>query len=182
VPCPASTGATVLRSHWNYIIKPCGTRKARMCYDGSKRAAPQLRFAQTYVSCIDQPCMRLFFALSTAMGFVVMRADCTNAYTNSPSPTQATYVRMDDANADLDTENELTALRYYRCSRPCMETPKPVLCGKSTSTRLSTISISYTPHTSAVSTEVRSTERSSFYADKSTISLSFVPILLWRKV
>jgi hypothetical protein len=23
VPCPAPPGATVLRSHWNYIIKPC---------------------------------------------------------------------------------------------------------------------------------------------------------------
>jgi hypothetical protein len=48
----------------------------------------ELRFAQTYASCIDQPCMGLFFALSAAMGFVVMGADCTNAYVNSPSPTQ----------------------------------------------------------------------------------------------
>jgi hypothetical protein len=59
----APHGAMVLRSHWNYIIKPvCGNRKARMCCDGSKRAAPELRFAQTYASCIDQPCMRLFYA------------------------------------------------------------------------------------------------------------------------
>jgi hypothetical protein len=34
------------------------------------------------------------------MGFVVMGADCTNAYSNSPSPTQAIYVRIDDAYAD----------------------------------------------------------------------------------
>jgi hypothetical protein len=38
-------GVTVLRSHWNYLIKPRGTRKARMCCEGSKRAAPELRFA-----------------------------------------------------------------------------------------------------------------------------------------
>jgi hypothetical protein len=44
--------------------------------------------------------MRLFYALSAAMGFVVMGADCTNAYANSPSPTQSTYVRIDDAYAD----------------------------------------------------------------------------------
>jgi hypothetical protein len=68
--------------------------------DGSKRDAPELRFAQTYASCIDQPCMRLFFALSAAMSFVVMGADCTNTYANSPSPTQATYVRIDDAYAN----------------------------------------------------------------------------------
>jgi hypothetical protein len=71
-----------------------------MCCDGSKRAAPELCFAQTYASGIDQPCMRFFFALSTAMGFVVMGADCTNAYANSPSPTQAISFRTGDAYAD----------------------------------------------------------------------------------
>jgi hypothetical protein len=45
IPCPAPPGATVLRSHWNCIIKPRGTRKARMYCDGSKCAAPELRFA-----------------------------------------------------------------------------------------------------------------------------------------
>jgi hypothetical protein len=53
VPCPVTPGTTVLRSHWNYTITPCGTRKVRMCCDGSKGAAPELRFAQTYASCID---------------------------------------------------------------------------------------------------------------------------------
>jgi hypothetical protein len=41
--------------------------------------------------------MRLFFALSAAITFVVMDADCTNAYANSPSPTQARNVRINDA-------------------------------------------------------------------------------------
>jgi hypothetical protein len=44
--------------------------------------------------------MRLFFALSAAQGFVVLGADCTNAYANSPSPTQQTFVRIDDCYAD----------------------------------------------------------------------------------
>jgi hypothetical protein len=60
VPCSDPPGATVSRSHWNYIIRSC------MCSDGSKRVAPELRFAQTDASCIDQPCIRLLFALSTA--------------------------------------------------------------------------------------------------------------------
>jgi hypothetical protein len=37
---------------------------------------------------------------AAAMGFVVMGADCTNAYANSPSPTQATCVRIDYAYTD----------------------------------------------------------------------------------
>jgi hypothetical protein len=155
-----------------------------MCCNGSKRATPELRFAQTYASCIDQPWMRLFFALSAAMGFVVMGADCTNAYANSPSPTQATYVRIDDAYADwyrsrhgkeVDRSLVLPVLKAFQGH------PEAGHCGKSTSTRFSKTSISCTPHTSEVSTEARSTERSSFCADKSTTSLSLVPILLWRK-
>jgi hypothetical protein len=42
----------------------------------------------------------LFFALSAATSFVVMGADCTNVNVNAPSPTQSTYVRIDDAYAD----------------------------------------------------------------------------------
>jgi hypothetical protein len=34
VPCPAPPSTTTLRSHWNHIMNPCGTRKARMCCDG----------------------------------------------------------------------------------------------------------------------------------------------------
>jgi hypothetical protein len=133
-----------------------------MCCDGSKRAAPELRFAHTYASCTDQPSIGLFFALSAAVWFLVMGADCTNAYAHSPSPTQATYVPIDDVTPTgitLAMERNLTARWHYQCSRPCKDTPKPVHCGKSTSTRFSTISILYTSHTSEVSTEVKSTER-----------------------
>jgi hypothetical protein len=65
----------------------------------------------------------------------------------------------------LAMERKSTARWYYQCLKPCRDTP-------STSTRLSTIPISCTPHTNEVSTEVRSTKRSSY---KSTTSLSFVP-------
>lgn len=82
-------------------MKPNGTRKARNCCDGSAKAAPQLRAAaQTYASCVEQPCMRIFFALSASLGMTVYSADATNAYANSPAPTVPTYVRIDDAFAD----------------------------------------------------------------------------------
>jgi hypothetical protein len=63
-------------------------------------AAPKLRFVQMFTSCIDQPCMRLFFALSAAMTFVVMGADCTKTCANSSSSTQATGFRVDDVHVD----------------------------------------------------------------------------------
>jgi hypothetical protein len=74
IRCPAPPDITVLRS--------------------------QLRFAQTELSRIDQPYIRLLFVLSAAMSFDVTGVDCTNAYANAPSPDQPTYVRIDDAYAD----------------------------------------------------------------------------------
>jgi hypothetical protein len=46
--------------------------------------------------------MNSFFALSAAMRFVVMGADCTNAFADAyaPSPTLPTYVRIGDAHTN----------------------------------------------------------------------------------
>jgi hypothetical protein len=88
----------VLRIHWTNVVKPDGTRKARACLDGSKRSAPWLRqFAQTYASCIEQPCMRLFFAIAAAKGLTITVADTANAYQQSPPPTTKCYLLIDDA-------------------------------------------------------------------------------------
>ena len=93
-------GAIILRQHWNYSIKSDGTRKARNCCDGSPRAAPELKLANTYSSCIEQPCMRLFFALCAHEGYICIKVDATNAYANSPPPAQPTFVFIDEQYAD----------------------------------------------------------------------------------
>jgi hypothetical protein len=69
-PCPLSTGATTLRS----------------------LTATHPRFAQAYTSFI-----RLFFACSAAINFVAMGTDRTHAYAKALSPTQPTYVQIEDA-------------------------------------------------------------------------------------
>jgi Reverse transcriptase (RNA-dependent DNA polymerase)/GAG-pre-integrase domain len=100
-PTVAPDGAIVLRSHWTYSFKGDGTRKARNCCDGSERAAPALHGeAKTYASCVEHPCMRIFFALSTVLGMTTFGADATNAFANSPPPAVPTFVRIDDAYAD----------------------------------------------------------------------------------
>jgi hypothetical protein len=131
--------------------------------------------------------MRLLFALSAAMGFVVMGADCTNASAKSPSPTQATYVRIDDANADWYRsrhEKKVDRSLVLPVLQALQGHPEAgALWDEHINNIIDDLDIvNTTPHTSEVSTEVRSTERSSFCADKSTTSLSLVPILLWRRV
>jgi hypothetical protein len=100
VPVHPPAGAIILRQHWNYSIKSDGTRKARNCCDGSPRAAPDLKLANTYSSCIEQPCMRMFFALCAHEGYTCIKVDATNAYANSPPPAQPTFVYIDEQYAD----------------------------------------------------------------------------------
>lgn len=88
----------ILRIQWSCCVKTDGRRKARACIDGSKRAAPWLRdTAQTYASCIEQPCMKLFFGLCALLGFIVTYGDVDNAYQNSPSPTEPCFLETDEA-------------------------------------------------------------------------------------
>ena len=100
---PSADGVkpNLLRFVWSNIVKADGTRKARACCDGSKRSAPWLRqFEQTYSSCIETPCMRLFFALSAAIGYTITVADVSNAYQQSPGPKVPCFLQIDEAYQD----------------------------------------------------------------------------------
>ena len=95
-PCLPPKDVIILCQHWNYALKADGTRESRNCCDGSPRAAPQLKLANTYSSCIEQPCMRMYFSFCAHEGYVSLKADATNAYANSPPPEQPTFVYIDD--------------------------------------------------------------------------------------
>lgn len=95
---PTGRPANVLRLHWASQVKTDGVRKARACLNGSKQAAPWLRdLGQTYASCIEQPCMRLFFALSAVHGCTVTIADTKNAFQQAPGPTEQCFLAVDEA-------------------------------------------------------------------------------------
>jgi hypothetical protein len=88
----------ILRIHWSNCVKTDGRRKTRACINGSKRAAPWLReFAHTYASCIELPCMRLFFAICGRLCMIIVYGDTDNAYQNAPPPTEPCYLEIDDA-------------------------------------------------------------------------------------
>jgi hypothetical protein len=109
------SGLTITRSRTSlaYFVLPHGPAPP-----GTPVLRSQLRFAPTYTSCIDQPFVRLCFALSAVICFVVLSADCTNnTYDTAPSPSQPTHVRIDDAYATgiaLAMERQLTARWCYQ--------------------------------------------------------------------
>ena len=91
----------ILRLVWNRLIKPSGVRKSRACIDGSKRAAPWLRhLVQTHSSCIEFPCLRLFFAICASKGYIVGFGDVNNAYQQSPPPSVDCFIEIDDTVED----------------------------------------------------------------------------------
>ena len=96
-----SSPSQVFRVHWARLVKSSGVRKSRACLDGSKRAAPWLRMlVQTYSSCVDLACLRLFIGLCVNRGYYICFGDVENAYQQSPPPTIDCFLEIDDTIAD----------------------------------------------------------------------------------
>jgi len=110
----------VLKIHWTNSVKSNGTCKACACIDDSRCTAPWLQqFAQTYASCIEQPCMHCFFALAALHALIVIVADMSNAFQQSPLPMEQCYLQIDNAywswyrkhyNVDIDPTTHVIPL------------------------------------------------------------------------
>ena len=90
------SGAMILRPLWSYCVKNDGRRRARLCCDGSPRAAPTLHkiIDNTFASALEHPVLRLFFALAAADNLLVYTGDAQDAYAHSPKPTVPTFLRL----------------------------------------------------------------------------------------
>ena len=98
---PNDPNTIILRAHWQYHVKRCGTRRARLCCNGSKYAAPTLHaLAMTYSSCVEHPIQRLFFGIAAQKGLKVYGGDAKDAYGHSPGPEIPTYMKIDNQYAD----------------------------------------------------------------------------------
>ena len=100
IPAP-NKPSQVFRLVWARLVKAIGVRKSRACLDGSKRAAPWLRqMVQTYASCIELPCLRLFLSICAQRGYYITYGDVENAYQQSPPPSVDCYLEIDDTIED----------------------------------------------------------------------------------
>jgi hypothetical protein len=97
-PISPPPDAILLRPQWAGRVKLDGTRRLRLCADGSPRAAPALHAnVETFASCLEHPVLRLFFALAAADNLIVYGGDARDAFAHSPGPTVPTFLRLDDA-------------------------------------------------------------------------------------
>ena len=100
-PVDAPKNAIFLRPHWKYDIKRNGTHRDSQFYDGSKRAAPMLRYLNpTYSSCVQYPAQRPLFAIAAHLDLHIYGGDASEAFENIPGPSDTTFVYIDDQFAD----------------------------------------------------------------------------------
>ena len=88
-------GANLLSLCWVYLIKLCGTLKARCVCNGSPRFRGTVTLAETYASALDQTGARCFWAAAALNNYIVIGADASNAFAEAPPPVAPLYVRID---------------------------------------------------------------------------------------
>ena len=99
-PIPRPKEGTFLRQIWTYVVKNNGTKKARNCCNGSKLKGKGVKYAKHYAASVSQQGMKLFVALAAHFGYIILAADATNAFAQSPAPDDQTYVFVDEQYRD----------------------------------------------------------------------------------
>eukprot|EP00957_Ditylum_brightwellii_P148639 11316494-Ditylum_brightwellii.AAC.1 len=92
--------ATILRSIWTNVVKHDGKKKARNCCNGSILKCKGTKYANTYSAYASQTVMHLFTAIAAIKNYLILDANATNAYAQSPPPSKPTYMRINDQYAD----------------------------------------------------------------------------------
>jgi Reverse transcriptase (RNA-dependent DNA polymerase)./Integrase core domain. len=100
-PCPRPRNAIVLRSIWSYSLKRDGTRKARNCGDGRPlRDDHCRRLESVYTACVSQVGVKIFFALSALLNYVIFDLDAVNAFGQAGKIFQTVYLEVDQQYRD----------------------------------------------------------------------------------
>eukprot|EP00957_Ditylum_brightwellii_P098676 7516766-Ditylum_brightwellii.AAC.2 len=99
-PTYAPKGAKILHLMWSYIVKHDGRMNARNCCNGSVLKGKGVDYAYTHSSCASQLRMKLFTAIAALHNYIIIGTNATNAYAQSPPPTDPTFMHIDDQYAD----------------------------------------------------------------------------------
>jgi deoxyuridine 5'-triphosphate nucleotidohydrolase len=104
MPCPVNSN--IHHMLWRYVLKMCGTRKARMVCDGSPRQGT-VTLGHTFANSLNAPSERLFWALVAKKGLIAYGADVSNAFAEAPPPAAPLFMRIDESFKDW-WENHLS--------------------------------------------------------------------------
>lgn len=88
--------ANALHMLWTYVLKICGTKKARMVCNGNPRQKGTVTLGHTYANSLDAASERLFWAIVAQEGLIAIGADVSNAFAEAPPPKAPLYLYIDD--------------------------------------------------------------------------------------
>ena len=88
-------GANLLPLLWTYMIKDCGTKKARCVCNGSPKQRGSVTLANTYAGSLEQVGARIFWAATAIHNFITIGADASNAFAEAPAPKAPLFVTID---------------------------------------------------------------------------------------
>ena len=94
-PMPIPPGANCLPFIWTYILKTCGTKKARGVCNGSPRMKGTVTMGETYAASLNHVPSRIFWALTAIHNNIVIGANASNAFAEAPAPTAPLYMSLD---------------------------------------------------------------------------------------
>jgi deoxyuridine 5'-triphosphate nucleotidohydrolase len=94
-PCKQPPNSNVLPLLWTYLIKDCGTKKARCVCNGSPKMKGTVTLGDTYASSLDQTGSRIFWAATAINNYITIGADASNAFAEAPAPKAPLYVTID---------------------------------------------------------------------------------------
>ena len=85
---------------WTYLIKDCGTKKARCVCNGSPCLQGSVTLGPTYASALDQTGSRIFWAATAKNNYITIGTDASNAFAEAPAPIALLYVTIDQPYCD----------------------------------------------------------------------------------
>jgi deoxyuridine 5'-triphosphate nucleotidohydrolase len=94
-PCELPENANLLPLLWTYLIKDCGTKKARCVCNGSPKMKGTVTLGDTYAHALEQTGSRIFWSLSALYNFITIGADASNAFAEAPAPKAPLFVSID---------------------------------------------------------------------------------------
>ena len=95
LPCRLPKGANLLPLLWTYMIKDCGTKKARCVCNGSSKMKGTVTLGDTYAGSLEQTGSRIFWSATALYTFITIGADASNAFAEAPAPVAPLYVSLD---------------------------------------------------------------------------------------
>ena len=131
-PMQLPQGANALHMLWTYVLKTCGTKKARMVCNGHPRQKGTVTIGHTYANSLDAASERLFWAIAAQEGLLVIGADVSNAFAEAPPPQAPLYLYIDEAYRDWWLQHlsrppipkEYTVVRVHNAIQGHPEAPR----------------------------------------------------------